>query len=357
MRKFIKYIILTVNLLAVLLLTASYILPAIDPAVFWWPSLLGLAYPYLLFLNVAFVIFWLLLSWKYLFISLICILAGINIHRNYIQFSGRDSSIENGIKVMSFNVNHFYAYLNNKDAAFDMLDFIASIEADIICLQETKLQKSGELNPVRLKSRFPGIAHVQLAHQSAWNGPVTFSRFPIVAMGEMRFENSNNMVIFTDLKMGTDTVRVYNCHLQSYGIRPEDYTMIDTLSFQKVNIDEMKMLGGKLRNGYKLRSKQVDQLKRHIDECRYPVIVCGDFNDTPTSFTYKTIASDLNDAFVESGRGISNTYRGKLPSYRIDYILYSNDFNAHNYRRYRVEYSDHFPISATLVRSIQGSDH
>jgi endonuclease/exonuclease/phosphatase family metal-dependent hydrolase len=94
----------------------------------------------------------------------------------------------------------------------------------------------------------------------------------------------------------------------------------------------------------------VVELKEHIDACRYPLIVCGDFNDTPISYTYNTISSKLNDAFVAAGQGISNTYRGKLPPYRIDYILYSNEFDAVSYERHRAEYSDHFPVSAVLKR-------
>ena len=90
---------------------------------------------------------------------------------------------EQGIKVLSYNVLQFYSYLENRNVDYTVLDFIADQHADIICLQETKLQRKGELNPIKLKSRFPGIVHCQLAHQNMWNGPVTFSRFPIINMG------------------------------------------------------------------------------------------------------------------------------------------------------------------------------
>lgn len=335
----------------VLLLMASYFAPLVKPSFFWWPTLLGLAYPYLLALNVVFVFIWLVFYWRYLFVSLICIGAGINIHNHFFQFRGEESTNKEGIKVLSYNVKHFYSYLENKDSVDNVINFIAHQKANIICLQETKLQKMGELNPIKLKVKFPGILHCQLAHQGAWSGPVTFTSYPIVAMGEIRFEETKNMVIYTDVNTGVDTIRVYNCHLQSYGIEPEEYSVIDTLGFQDKKILEMKLLGGKLRRAYKQRSEQVAQLERHIAGCPYPVIVCGDFNDTPISYTYHSIRANLDDAFVESGKGISNTYRGKLPSFRIDYILYSPNFKAYNYERIRVNYSDHFPISTLLVRT------
>ncbi|MGF7139559.1 endonuclease/exonuclease/phosphatase family protein [Roseimarinus sediminis] len=350
MRKLVKYLLLSLNLLLVFLLAACYFVPGINPGSFWWPSLLGLAYPYLLLLNLSFIVFWLIVSWRYLFLSLLCVGAGAGMHAQYFQLMGKHSPAEDGIRVLSYNVMSFYSFLEEKEDKPDILDFIAMQDADIICLQETKLQKTGVLNPVRLKTKFPGIKHVQLAHQSQWSGPVTFTRFPIVNMGEIRFEGSNNMVIYTDVYTGEDTLRIYNCHLQSFGIRTEEYSIIDSLDFRNEQLNEVKLLGLKLRDANRRRAAQVVELKEHIDACRYPLIVCGDFNDTPISYTYNTISSKLNDAFVAAGQGISNTYRGKLPPYRIDYILYSNEFEAVSYERHRAEYSDHFPVSAVLKR-------
>lgn len=338
-----------INLAFAILLAASYFAPQIDPNKFWMVSLLGLGYIYLLLINVAFVIMWLIFYWKYLFISLVFIVMGINIHRTVINLSSEKHSDKEGIKVLSFNVLHFYSFLEGRDEERTVLDFIAEQEANIICLQETKLQKKGELNPIKLKSHFPGIVHCQLAHQSNWGGPVTFTSYPIVYMGEIRFENTNNMIIYTDVVKDLDTIRVYNCHLQSYGIRPEDYSIIDTLGFENRKLKEAHQLSMKLKDAFKLRSQQIIELRNHIEACPYPVIVCGDFNDTPVSYAYHEIGGVLNDAFVEAGSGVSTTYRGKLPPFRIDYIFYSDEFEASNYERHEVDYSDHYPISAKLI--------
>jgi endonuclease/exonuclease/phosphatase family metal-dependent hydrolase len=350
LRRLIKIIFLTVNILAALFLLASYLVQEVNPSKFWIPSIIGLAYPYFLFLNVLFVIFWLFFKWKLSLISLICIVAGSHINSSYFQLSPRKTTEGNGIKVLSYNVQNFYSYLSKKKDNKAIIDFIAAQKADIICLQETKLQKEGDLNPIKLKNLFPGINHCQLAHQSKWGGPVTFTSYPIISMGELRFDDTKNMVIFADLKIGYDTVRVYNCHLQSYGINAAAYSVIDTLGFESKKIREMRKIGSKLKWGNIYRSRQVIKLTNHLSKCRYPVIVCGDFNDTPISFTYGKISSNLKDSFVESGSGFSNTYRGKLPKNRIDYIFHSAGFNAYNYKRYTVNYSDHYPISTFLVK-------
>jgi endonuclease/exonuclease/phosphatase family metal-dependent hydrolase len=349
LRSILKYSLLFINIIAALLLAGAYLVSYVSPEQLWYPVFLGLTYPYMLAVNVVFIIFWVFVKWKYALLSLLIVLLGVSYHKDYIQLMSKpDYTGDDGVKLLSFNVHHFYSYLENNNPDFNVIDFIAGHEADIICLQETKLQRTGELNPIKLKGRLPGINHCQLAHQGEWNGPVTFTRYPIVNMGEIRFEDSGNMVMYTDVLIDNDTIRIYNCHLQSFGIKTDEYSVIDTLGFEDRKIREMKLIGGKMREAYIKRARQANELTAHIDECRYPVIVCGDFNDTPLSYTYKVVSESLIDAFVESGSGISNTYRGELPPFRIDYIFYSDFFEGFNYQRYKVEYSDHYPISTVL---------
>lgn len=340
-----------VNIIVALALVFTYFVPMADPRDFWPGSILGLAYPLLVIVNIGFLIFWLIFFWKFVFISLLSLLAGISIHTTYFRYPGSTEDDVDGIKVLSYNVYHFYSYLEGGKEDESVLNFIASQEADIICLQETKLQQEGKLNPLKLKARFPGIVHCQLAHQSQWGGPVTFTRFPIVYMGEIRFDDSDNLIIYTDVNTGTDTMRIYNCHLQSFGINNEEKAILDSISFKNRQVKEIKNVTRKLRDGYIRRAEQVDFLIAHINECPYQLIVCGDFNDTPISYTYKQISSILSDSFVESGKGISGTHRNKLFPIRIDYIFHSGQFKSHNYRRYRENYSDHFPVSVILERN------
>ena len=347
---FIRNIILVFNICVALALLASYLVSEVNPVKFWIPSVLGLAFPYLLLINVLFVFFWMFFKRQFILISAVCIVIGMHINTSYFQFLPRHTARKEGIKVLSYNVQNFYSYLEKKKDNDAIIDFIAAQKANIICLQETKLQKEGDLNPIKLKSMFPGIKHCQLAHQSKWGGPVTFTSYPIVSMGEIRFEDTKNMVIFTNIKIGNDTVRVYNCHLQSFGINTSAYSVIDDPGLDSQKMKEMRTIASKLKWGNIYRAKQVVKLSGHIAACPYPVIVCGDFNDTPISFTYGEISAKLKDSFVESGSGVSNTYRGKLPQNRIDYIFHSKHFKAYNYTRHKVEFSDHYPISSFLVQ-------
>ena len=68
------------------------------------------------------------------------------------------------------------------------------------------------------------------------------------------------------------------------------------------------------------------------------------FNDTPASYVYHTIRGDLKDAFIESGSGFEQSYAGKFPQFRIDYILHSSEFKSKNYHHLSETITDHYPI-------------
>ena len=158
------------------------------------------------------------------------------------------------------------------------------------------------------------------------------------------------MIIYTDMLIDSDTVRVYNCHLQSYRLRPKEINSIDSMNFENnpENKARIKELSIKFKDAIIKRAEQAATLREHLNQCPYPVIVCGDFNDTPVSFTYRTVRGDLKDSFTESGKGTANTYNGKLPSFRIDYILYSPKFTSYNFEVSTLNHSDHYPISCDL---------
>lgn len=352
---FLKKFGFIINVFIAAFLLLAYLAYLVPPDVFWPLSFFGISYPFLLIINLFFLFFWLIQRSKYLLLSLSVILLGVGHLNNFVQFKGDRKEKENGIKILSYNVNYF-AYNRKKkpNNGVELIKYLKNSSADIICLQEVNLAKSNKFGPKSLMEVLPNINYYHLAHSIWFGGPVTFSRYPIVNFGEIRFANSSNMVLFSDIKIkGFQIVRVYNCHFQSFQIKPDDYTIIENPSSgsNKLKLKEILELGNKLVTAFSLRAVQARTIEKHIRSCPYPVVVCGDFNDTPWSYTYHKIINKLEDSFVESGFGISNTYNGKLPSFRIDYILYNNFFRSFNYKRDRVYYSDHFPISCVLEPS------
>lgn len=56
----------------------------------------------------------------------------------------------------------------------------------------------------------------------------------------------------------------------------------------------MRLLIRKLAEASAIRAPQADAIAHEITTSPHPsIIVCGDFNDTPISYTHRTIAQDL----------------------------------------------------------------
>ena len=351
MRKALVNIFLIINLVAVFALLTAYLSVYISPEKYWIPSLFGLAYLFILIGNLFYIGFWLLVKPRYLLISLIPILLGLGFVSRYIQLN--DEKIEKGdVKVMSYNVRYFIGgeNLTQKENANKIVSFLEEQNADIICLQEARLRKNSIFNLPNTVKKLSSISHYQYARSSTTYGSVTMTRYPIINMGEIRFDESRNITIFTDLIIQKDTVRVFNVHLQSYQIDPSNYSIIDSLGVnQEKDLKEVREMSYKFKQAFEKRANQVNEIRKYIDESPFDVIVCGDFNDTPVSYAYQKMIGDLTDAFVNSGKGLGRTYIGKLPSFRIDNIFHGSKFESYNFQTYDFRLSDHLPISCDLV--------
>jgi endonuclease/exonuclease/phosphatase family metal-dependent hydrolase len=352
LKNLLKYILLILNVIFAIALLISYSALYIPPDKIWIIAIAGLVYPWLLTFNIIFCIAWLFVKPRFALISLIVILSGWNVLNRFVQFDGKETD-EPGLKVVSYNVRHFAGTGNNpsRELAELIKSFLKDKQPDIICLQEVKLRTNRVFNLEATRNEFPSIKHYQYARTSSTGGSVTMSRFPIVKMQEIRFENSGNIAIATDIATGKDTIRIFNIHLQSYRIDPDKYRIIDSPGItSEEDLREARELGSKYRKAVIMRAVQARLIRKEINESPHPVIVCGDFNDTPASYAYQKVRGNLKDSFVSSGEGIGQTYIGKLPSFRIDYILHSNEFLSYNFQTYDVQYSDHLPISCDLIR-------
>lgn len=360
---FIKILIILNILVAVGLLLSSFS-SYISPSKYWIFAFTGLVYPILLLSNLFFILIWLVLWRRIIFLSLVCILIGwdqltsiLPIHLTHSRPLKADP-----IKIISYNVHSLYGYVPHQSASetrSKVTDFLSGQQADIICIQE--FFAMGE-NFNKIVSRFTraiNLNHYYLKnYHEFWdkekiNAIATFSRFPIVKSDQIGFQDQSIFAIYTDLLIHSDTVRVYNLHLEPFRFVDEDYSFYSGLTNPEAETPKIKegskKMAWKLKRAFIMRSKQVDRLKNHMQQCQYPMIVCGDFNDTPSSFTYRTLTRGLNDTFKKSGREIfGSTYAGKLPSFRIDYILYSDYFMSTHYQKFPIDLSDHYPITSTL---------
>jgi endonuclease/exonuclease/phosphatase family metal-dependent hydrolase len=344
----------------------SSLAPCISPQKSWIIAFLGLGFPFIYFLNFFFLIFWTLKKRKLLIIPLISFFAGIKNIPSIMQFNSSPSEkIEesSSLKIMSFNARSFdlYNWLGNwtgksktREQIFEM---IKEESPDVVCFQEFYTSDSGKFQTVKIMMKDIGMqyAHVALPINlyriDHW-GMAIFSKYPLVNKNTIEFSRkSSNLCLYADLIANHDTVRIYNCHLQSIRFGEEDYKFMNQIGYnvEEENTNGLKKIISRLRIAFTKRAIQADTIAENIHSSLYPVILCGDFNDTPTSYAYKTISENLCDAFRESGSGFGSTYIGPFPAFRIDYIFHSPGLISYDYKNVHKKLSDHYPVTCKVV--------
>lgn len=354
MRKILYKILLAVNIVFAFTLLVSYLAVVISPGAFTLPAFFGLAYPYLLLINIILVIIWAMLLRFEALISVVVIAIGFAHFSNYIKLLRPSGDKSNTFKVLSYNVRLFNYFENNHGITSEkkIIEFLKSQNPEIICLQEFFLQGNPDMEESRIIDALGGkyYAHMKLSPstKNRYYGIITLSKFPIISKGEIVHPGSSSLSIYTDVLIQNDTFRIYNNHLQSFRLRRMERSFVGELTApdDKETINEVKSLSVSLKKGFVKRSLQAQVVKGKINNSPFPVIVLGDFNDTPVSYAYTKIRKGLHDSFVNSGYGAGFTYKGNYPPNRIDYILYDNALINSYFEIIKVKYSDHYPIIA-----------
>lgn len=359
----IDKIIFIANSLLALLLLLSYLTPYVNPNLFWPIAFLGLAFPILLLLNCVALIYWVIRLKKQFLLSAIVLLVGFNHIQSFVQFDNNPNKTKDKkeITVMSYNVRLFdlYNWSKNKQTRDKIFQLLQSENPDIICFQEFFYSKNKKLFPtLDTLPKFLNASNIHvetvkyIKASEQYFSIATFSKHPIVKKGKVNFDNNtSNACMFTDIKVNTDTIRIYNAHLASIRFEQSDYDFIDSVASQKTNarLDRVKKLSGRLTKAFKTRATQVLKITEHMQQSPYPIIFCTDLNDTPISYAYNQFTDLLSDAFIECGSGMGVTYNGLVPVFRIDYILHSKNFKATKFKTIKEKLSDHFPITTTLI--------
>ena len=372
MKKFFKGLILILNVLVAAALLISYLAPFINPSKWFLPAIFGLAYPYLLILNLIFLIYWLVRLNRAILISLVVIVLGWNHINNLLPLNFRDSEIpvnvnqERMYKVLSYNIRQFdlYHWTREVEVKEHIMDLIKKEDPDVVCFQEyyTSKRRGERQEDIARELEQLRESAVYYSTDTKWDigiGIATFSRYPILKKSRIPFNTTYNAAMYTDIQFGDDVVRVFNVHLQSIRFKEEDYAFMDTVRLKHANeqMRGIKNIGSQLKKAFVMRAEQAEIISNYIKESPYPVVVMGDFNDTPHSFTYRKIRKGLHDAFRKSGKGFGYTYSGDLPKFRIDYILYSDPLISETFKRIKRDYSDHYPITTRLYLPGAGNQY
>jgi endonuclease/exonuclease/phosphatase family metal-dependent hydrolase len=359
LRKFLYKVLLGVNAVFAIALLLSYMAVHISPQNFALPALFGLAYPYLLLFNIIIAITWAVQLRYEALISVVVIAIGLTHLSNYLRISKPSGKKDGTIKVMSYNLRLFNSFESqNTSSEKKVLVFLKDQKPDILLLQEFYVNGSLGQKDQNIKASLGGkyYSHMKVisSGKNRYYGIATYSRYPIVRKGEIIHPGSSSLSIFTDVVIQNDTFRIFNNHLQSFRLKRMERSFLEEMMTpdDKETLSQVKSLSISLKKGFIMRAHQAEAVKAQVNHSPYPVIVAGDFNDTPVSYSYRKIRKGLNDSFIRSGYGAGFTYRGKYPANRIDYILYDNSLESRHFEIIKVRYSDHYPVAAYFKKLI-----
>lgn len=354
----------TANIVAFVFLLLSILAAYINPDYFWPLALFGLAYPIILAVNIFFVVSWVFRRRWFFLLSFTGILL------SYPQLQGQiatgafwsDKHTKTDIRVLSYNVRSFdlYNWSKRSHSRKSMLDSIASVKADVICFQEFHSNPKNIDNEKTLKEMGYkySVEAVELKQTDGHRWSVAiYSRLPIENSGTFLKQATFNQKgkpyhrgCFADVRVNDTLVRIMSVHLQSVHLDYHDYDVIkevkDEQSGQK---KDLLKIGVKLAKAFSKRGVQTMELLDFLDKSPYPVVLCGDFNDTPSSFAYQSVNGKLQDAFLKGGKGIGATYNGLVPFLRIDYIFTSRELRCRHMEINGNPESDHFPLVADIL--------
>lgn len=360
-------VIKILSITAICCLLLAYLAPYVHPSSIRILPFFGLMYPIFISLTLVLMVYWAFARSRWFFYLLIAILFGGNLHFRTLSIKFSDPKPEKEVpywKVMSYNVRLFDVYnlsLEGRNKTRDsIVSYIQRQDPDVVCFQEFFHQDKPSGFPTRdtlislmgYKNYHERYSHRIRNRQNF--GICMLSKYPMIARGDVMFENfktTDNYCIYADIVKGTDTIRFYDIHLQSIKLQQEDYELFGEKNKQAGSKKStVRLLIDKLRIAYPARAEQAERVVEHMKTSPYPVVVCGDFNDTPMSYVYNQFNTNLIDSYRETTTGIGVTYVGRVPAGRIDYIFHSGDLGAYDFGIQSVPYSDHRAIHCRIYK-------
>ena len=369
LKKFFRIVFISANVVAIVLYLLACLVPFVNSGKSWFIAMLGLLFPLLFIAIAGFLLYWIFRRSKWAFACVVALLIGWKQVSVMFSFHLPEKFNEvkspGSIRVLTWNLSGWgqsnasdKIKSNNKD---QMLDLVKRSNADILCFEEyiyfqdKKLQDS--IIPALRESGyqysyFVGTRFYERIYRSTrLITTIIISKYPITDTSHFFYTDEQLVepLIQADIKIRDQTVRVFTTHLESVRFERTDFQALYNLKKPvEASLGSSKLIAYKLRNAYISRASQAEVLNKKIRESPHPVIVCGDFNDVPNSYTYFTVKGDLQDAFLEKGSGFGRTLRMLSPTLRIDYILADQRFKVTQYHKIEVPYSDHYPILADL---------
>lgn len=352
-----KAFLLLANPLA-LLLAALFAMSAlagfVNPAESDLFATAGLFFPFLFLSMLIIVALLALLHSKWIWLHIALLLALFPVAMRYI---GNPFSRQSGGWVaISYNVHGFrgFGHTKKEEVPHQISAYLKKSDADFACIQEFRSWSGDIQNDIKWLMEASGFSdHYFVGYWKRGgiqsDGYLLLSKFPILSGGPISSDTRRQIGAFIDVVLNKDQLlRVATVHLISFSLEQQEIDAFGDAAALEMDLLKKhgRSLWGKLSSSFKTRAIEIIDFKKFVEESPHPLIVCGDFNDTPASYTYQNIVkTGLKDSHLEAGFWLGSTYAGKLPWLRIDYCFGTGDILFKKSDVNRLPYSDHYPVN------------
>ncbi len=347
-----ELLLYAVTLMAAMALVFVYIAALVAPSDTTWFVPFGLGAPFIFVINLLSALFW-TIRWKRMaFVPAALLLLGMPVVARHVQipiFQHYDKEQRNDIRLMTYNVHTFHN-ASWRSSIDSVARFIKKNSPDIVALQEYYATSSKTTDSLR--RNMSGYPHFKIYYLNknggAGFGLAIFSRHKIIETKEIAFKDKSNGAMYADMVIDGDTIRIFNCHLQTTNVDNTDIAFVRGGTRSRTDVSFGSIMD-KVKENCVKRAEQADLMARHIKMSPYPVVVCGDFNDVPASYTYKRLSAGLKDCFKRAGRGYAHSFHDFFGLFNLDYVMYDPEqFDCVYYSSPSLAYSDHNPIIVRL---------
>lgn len=343
-------------ILTIITITAAFS-GEFDPNQSKYMSVLGLAVPGLLLCNLVVAVCWAFARKYWVFLPLVALLFNCGYFLAVFQFNftkkipvGHYSSnyADGYLKIATYNVGNFGGEITGYSCK-EIARYMKEQEVDILCFQEFGDNKYFPIDSIR--NVFSHWKYDLIPTGDSIRGvlPIAvFSRYPLIDPQFISYPQSANCSMQCDIVLGRDTVRLLNNHLQTTSVTQNRRKWERGLANSNDTRRDAEVVQGAiatLNTNFIKRAEQTDRISELALASPYPVLVCGDFNSLPSSYTYAELNNILKDGFKSSGRGYMYTYRYFKRLLRIDYVFHSPTIQGYRYYSPNLDLcSDHNPV-------------
>ncbi len=317
-------------------------------------STVGMTFPFFLLANMAFLVFWLVFKWSRAWLPVVGFFLAYVPINIYIPLHTSQEVPDGTIKLISYNVCSYGGNYKYENGFEKVLGYLNDQQPDIVCIQEDADTWRRYVFKEYSKTFAYNDTLVLANNELTLNALGIHTRFPIVKRERIAYSSLSNGSAAWWLKVDNDTLIVINNHFESCHLSTQDRNQYRHIIKGEIPRDslrtESQMLLVKLAEANAKRAGQIRTVRKYVESHPgYPVVLCGDFNDNPISYSRHTMSTVLTDCFVATGRGVGLSYNQKAFSFRIDHVFCSEDIQPFNCQvDSEMDASDHYPILCWL---------